>query len=386
MPADEKQAMATFWTQGGLPLDAGALAWLAEVLLEHPREQWRQAAETFLPSIADVFVAHGGWPVDEARRKAATVVIEAPIEAQQFAELKAQKSAKAGANGTNGNGTSRIVIEHIGAVVHRVVKSAEHPAETVPTPFPRLNDLLLGGFRRGELIYLGARPSIGKSALAAGLILHAANRGMAAALVSREMTNEAQCARVLAQAGRLDAASLRTGRGVQWSDLARTAERVSKAPIYLTDKADTLEQIAAAAQQVANLRLVVVDYLQLLSAPKAIRDRRAQIEALSAGLKQIAMKTDVPIVALSSLSRPNGAVTDKRPSLASLRESGMLEHDADIVLLMHRDKDGAETECMVAKNRDGRTGVVHLVFRPQWVGFDELATEDEDGTDNRYPD
>jgi replicative DNA helicase len=122
--------------------------------------------------------------------------------------------------------------------------------------------------------------------------------------------------------------------------------------------------------------LVIVDYLQLVAAPREVKDRRLQVEAVSLGLKTLALQHRIPLLCLSSVSRP--AAGNPEPSLSSLRESGELEHDADVVLLLHRPvEEGEEVVCRIAKNRSGAVGKVSLTFRPAWVTFDEriLAPE-----------
>lgn len=265
-----------------------------------------------------------------------------------------------------------VKVEHFSDVAVRVVHSAESPPPVVPTPFAGLNYLLLGGFRPGELTYLGARPAVGKSSLASEMAVETARRTQGTLFVSREMTNEAIARRMIAQEGRLNAGALRSGRVVSWDAVTETIAGMERFPIWLTDEAVSVADIAGAIDHLKQpIKLVVVDYLQLLRGPRA-QDRRLQIEAVSKELKYVAMSRKVVVLALSSLSRPAQG-GDQRPTLASLRESGALEHDADIVLLLHRAKDSNEAECLVAKNRDGRTGTVHLLFRDASVRFDELA-------------
>jgi replicative DNA helicase len=128
----------------------------------------------------------------------------------------------------------------------------------------------------------------------------------------------------------------------------------------------------------APLALLVVDYLQLIRAPREIKERRHQVEAISQGLKTLALQYRVPVLCLSSLSRASGDDRNRPPTLSSLRESGELEHDADIILLLHRQYHEANTVCTVAKNRDGRLGTVNLLFRSDFVAFDEAALQSED--------
>ena len=250
-------------------------------------------------------------------------------------------------------------------------------APTLPTSFPTLDHYLDGGFAPGELIFLGARPGIGKTALAMEMSRHAARRGAGAVIViSREMKNLALARRVVAQDALVKASTLKRARLTEdeWSEVRHSVARLSRMPLYFTDDAVSFADIVALLETVAAeapLALVVVDYLQLVRAPEGIKERRHQVEHVSQGLKTLALQYGVPVLCLSSLSRPSGDDKEKPPTLASLRESGELEHDADVILLLHRKYHEQATTCYVAKNRDGRLGDVALVFRHEYVSFKE---------------
>lgn len=258
----------------------------------------------------------------------------------------------------------------------------------VPTPFGALNTVLGGGFAPGELIYLGARPGVGKTALGLEIARRAAKGGVGALIISREMVNAALARRMVAQESQVWASLLRGGRLQDAEDQAAVAGAVRQLrglPIWLSDAAVSLGQVEALVREWREptaLGLLIVDYLQLVRAPKEIKDRRLQVEAVSQGLKALAIGAGIPVLCLSSLSRPirDGKSADEpRPTLASLRESGELEHDADVVLLLHRawKEDPAvpaECECIVAKNRDGYHGTLKLLFTPRTVSFQEKAT------------
>jgi len=257
-------------------------------------------------------------------------------------------------------------------------------APTLATPFPTLNSFLNGGFGPGELIFLGARPGVGKTALGLELARKAAIQLRGTVLVvSREMTNLALTRRLVSQDARIRASALKRADldETAWWSLRQSIERLSILPLYFSDDAVSLGEIATAMALLAAddpLALIVVDYLQLVRAPNEIRERRHQVEAVSQGLKTLALQYRVPIVCLSSLSRASSDERNKPPTLASLRESGELEHDADVILLMHRDYREPDTKCYVAKNRDGRLGTVDLLFRSEYVAFDERAQEGDD--------
>lgn len=252
----------------------------------------------------------------------------------------------------------------------------------VVPPFPTLESFLGGGFYPGELIYVGARPGVGKTALGLEVARRAGKARVASLVVSREMVNVALARRLLAQEARVNAASLRRnslGEGERVL-LTNALPRLKGLPIFMTDEAVSITEITdmiAGWSAPEPLGLVLVDYLQLIRAPKDIKERRLQVEAVSQALKTIALQFKIPVICLSSLARPPADGKDKRPTLASLRESGELEHDADVVLLLHREPMKPETECIVAKNRDGRQGTVHLMFRHEFVAFDEVADRNE---------
>lgn len=261
---------------------------------------------------------------------------------------------------------------------------AAGPSPTLPTPFPTLNYFLNGGLGPGELVFLGARPGVGKTALGLEFARTAARQqtGGAVIVVSREMTNLALIRRLVAQDARIKASTLKRGTlndQEKWS-LHESVERLKSLPLWFADDVVSLEEIHEMALAIAAevpIALLVVDYLQLVRAPKDVRERRHQVEAVSQGLKALTMQYKAPVLCLSSLSRGASDDREKPPTLSSLRESGELEHDADIILLLHRPYKDARTTCQIAKNRDGRLGTVHLLFRSELVAFDEAATQEE---------
>lgn len=255
--------------------------------------------------------------------------------------------------------------------------------EPIASPFPSLNVFLGGGFFPGELVFIGSRPGVGKTALGLEIARRAAKLGTTVLFVSREMVNAAIARRLIAQEARVSASSLRTGRlaGGEEYAVASTLPRLARLPIWLTDEAVSIKEITDLLSLWPNAEpvgLLVVDYLQLVRAPREIKERRLQVEAVSQTLKTLALQFRIPVVCLSSLARPGGDGTERRPTLASLRESGELEHDADVVLLLHRAPMKSETECIVAKNRDGRQGTARLTFRSEFVSFEEPSERAED--------
>jgi replicative DNA helicase len=268
----------------------------------------------------------------------------------------------------------------IGDALRQVFDSIKAgPARCVKTPFPQLNSLLVGGFHPGEFIVLGARPGVGKSAISLEMAREAALSGLTTLIVSREMLSLALARRMLAQAGKVRASYLRSGVGVDMEYAGAVASRLSGLPIWIADTAASMLDVNSVLASVPQpVDFLVIDYLQLLQAPREIRDRRHQVEFISSGLKQMALERQIPVLCLSSLSRPAEG-KESRPTMAMLRESGEIEHDSDVVLLLHRERGASEADLLVAKGRDCETGVVKLMFMQDWVSFAEMEQEEPTG-------
>lgn len=242
------------------------------------------------------------------------------------------------------------------------------------TELPSLDKLLDGGFGPGDLVYLGARPSVGKSALALQISRHVASR-QGVLYVSREMPVQALVRRLVAQAAHLSLSKLKTGELLELErEMIRfAASNLMPLKLWFTADILTTTQLATALDAYApgQLGLVVCDYLQLFKPAEPIRDPRARVEAVSEELKRLAVAHEVPFLVLSSLRRPERSARDWRPGLSDLRESGELEHDADIVLFLHRELASQDTELILAKQRDGEVGQFPLRFHGPTVTFEE---------------
>jgi archaellum biogenesis ATPase FlaH len=267
--------------------------------------------------------------------------------------------------------------ELLATVLDRFMKSLDGPPEQrAATHSMALNAYLGGGFAPGELCYIGARPGVGKTAFALQVAKTVAQDGRSVLVVSREMTNEALARRIVAQTANVSAGKLRAQKLNEF-EVKRVLEHVHKLkdlPVYMTDEVISSDEIVEMVTDFRGslpLGLLIVDYLQLVRAPREIKDRRLQIESISQGLKTLALQFKIPVVCLSSLSRPADKKASTRPTLASLRESGELEHDADTVVLMHREPMAEDVEVIVAKNRDGRQGVARLKFEAEYLRFTE---------------
>lgn len=362
------------------PEAAGNRFWVADAL----RGVGEGQRDAMCTRLAGFFLTKG---IDAETTTAILSQAFAPACVPPFAIRDVEKCVQSIARkeAVSGAAERAVVPKHVSEVLAAFsLALAAGPAPTLPTPFPTLNYYLDGGFGPGELIYLGARPGVGKTALSLEIARSAAVRaGGAVIVISREMTNLALARRLVAQDARIKASSLKRAdltESDRWS-LKGSLERLRGIPLFFTDDVVSLTEIidmTRFAADEAPLALVIVDYLQLIRAPKEIKERRHQVEAVSQGLKGLAQQCRVPILCLSSLSRPANEDKDKPPTLASLRESGELEHDADIILLLHRPFRQTETTCYIAKNRDGRLGNVDLLFRSEYVAFDESERRDEE--------
>jgi replicative DNA helicase len=264
----------------------------------------------------------------------------------------------------------------------------------VPSGFPDL-DNLTAGFQKGDLIIVAGRPSMGKTALALNFAQHAAiAKEIPVAVFSLEMSKESLVQRLLCSEGRVDSGRLRRGRlqDDEYARLATAAGHLNTAPIWIDDSpAITALEVRAKARRLAaevDLGLIIVDYLQLMTGPGNADNRQQEISAISRSIKAIAKELNVPVVALSQLSRAPEQRNDKRPVLADLRESGAIEQDADLVLFVYREEvyrrpgdmvdDSGEsiegkTDLIIGKQRNGPTGTVGLFFHKNYTLFESAV-------------
>ncbi len=264
----------------------------------------------------------------------------------------------------------------------------------VPSGFPDL-DNLTAGFQKGDLIIVAGRPSMGKTALALNFAQHAAiAKEIPVAVFSLEMSKESLVQRLLCSEGRVDSGRLRRGRlqDDEYARLATAAGHLNTAPIWIDDSpAITALEVRAKARRLAaevDLGLIIVDYLQLMTGPGNAENRQQEISSISRSIKAIAKELNVPVVALSQLSRAPEQRTDKRPVLADLRESGAIEQDADLVLFVYREEvyrrpedmvdDSGEsiegkTSLIIGKQRNGPTGTVGLYFHKNYTLFESAV-------------
>ncbi len=263
-------------------------------------------------------------------------------------------------------------------------------------------DKMTSGLQKGDLVIIAARPSMGKTAWAVNIAQNASVRSRAVvAIFSLEMSKEALLRRMLASQAWVDQRKLQTGflgREDQ-EKLRRALEDLVEAPIFIDDTAGiSLAEMRAKVRRLRQMQgkvdLILVDYLQLMTASlpsqggKRMENRTQEVSAISRGLKALAKEMEVPVIALSQLSRSSERRgDDKRPMLSDLRESGSIEQDADLVAFIHResyynrdkeeDPDRNKAEIIIAKQRNGPTGTVNLAFLSQFTRFEDLDTQHE---------
>ena len=262
----------------------------------------------------------------------------------------------------------------------------------VPSGFSSLDDMT-GGLQRGDLVIVAARPSMGKTALVTGMALHAAIANQVpCAMFSLEMSKQQVVQRMLCSEGLVDLGRLLRGR-LQDDDfgrLAQAAGHLNTAPLWIDDSGSVsiLEMRAKARRLKADqpeLGLIVVDYIQLMTAGGDSENRQQEVSAISRGLKALAKELNVPIVALSQLSRAVEQRADHRPQLSDLRESGSIEQDADLVMFLYRpeyyvpaneaQEKGLQgkAELIISKQRNGPTGICELYFRKECARFESYT-------------
>jgi replicative DNA helicase len=257
----------------------------------------------------------------------------------------------------------------------------------VPSGFTDLDEMT-SGFQASELIIVAARPSMGKTAFCLNVATQAAVDGFGVAVFSLEMSKEALVQRMLCAEARVDSQAVRRGtlRDPDFTRLARAAGILQSCPVWIDDSpALTLLEMRSKARRLKvenDVRMIVVDYLQLMRSPEYSENRVQEVSDISRSLKGLARELDIPVIALSQLSRASEQRGgERRPILSDLRDSGAIEQDADVVLFIHRpemyqkeDSEGNSLEGMaeviVGKHRNGPTGLVNLYFHKQFTRFD----------------
>jgi replicative DNA helicase len=256
----------------------------------------------------------------------------------------------------------------------------------VPTGFRDLDELT-NGLHPGQLIIAAGRPGSGKSTAGLDIARNASiKHGMASCIFSLEMGRNEITMRLLSAEARVPLQHMRNGSmsDDDWAKLARRMGEVAEAPLFIDDSPNlTMMEIRAKARRLKqrhNLRLIIVDYLQLMTSPKRVESRQVEVSEMSRSMKLLAKELDVPVIAISQLNRQPEQRADKKPQLSDLRESGSLEQDADLVVLLHREDlyekespRAGEADLIVAKNRNGPTRTVTVAFQGHYSRFVDMS-------------
>lgn len=303
--------------------------------------------------------------------------------------------------GKNTSGPAKVSDIIVSEVFDRLNKLASaDPKEKeqyigMPTGFSYLDKVLAGGLHRSDLILIGARPAMGKTSFALNLARNMAIKGKKVLFFSLEMSNEQLAQRVISTEARIVSNKLRTGEisDADWEKLGLALQNLAGAELYFDDTANlTVPEMKARARRLKNVDCIIIDYLQLLSGTKRTDNRVNEVAEITRSLKMMAKDLKIPVVTCSQLSRGvaknNG---DHRPQLTDLRESGSIEQDADIVMMLHResyynngesndeeDVNANIAEVIVAKNRHGSTETVKVAWNPEFTMFSTLERIKDD--------
>lgn len=305
-----------------------------------------------------------------------------------MAEQKVFEIAESGNRATQG---FHAITPLLGAVVERieVLYNRENPSEItgLATGFYDL-DRMTSGLQPGDMIVVAGRPSMGKTAFALNIAEHVGiELRQPVAIFSLEMSGPQLAMRFLSSVGRLDQSKIRTGRltDEDWERMSVALGKLHEAPIHI-DEAGAINATDLRARarrlhrQCGQLGLIVIDYIQLMTSTKDNENRATEISEISRSIKALAKELHVPVIALSQLSRKVEERNDKRPLMSDLRESGAIEQDADIILMMYREEyykpDTTEkgvAEVIIGKHRNGPTGTTKLTFLGEYTRFENFA-------------
>ena len=267
----------------------------------------------------------------------------------------------------------------------------------ISSGFYKLDDMT-SGLNNSELLIVAARPAMGKSAFVLNIASYVAMHEKVPVLIfNLEMSKEQLVKRILSSESEIDAKKLNNGEleSEDWLKLGDASGRLSDVPIYIDDTPGLSSAELRAKSRKAKLEkkigLIIIDYMQLMESKTPSASRQQEVSEISRSLKLLAKELNVPVIALSQLSRATEGRADHRPMLSDLRESGSIEQDADIVMFIHRedyyDKDTEKkniAEIIIAKNRSGETGTVELAWMGQYTKFANLETRDFEGAEEHY--
>jgi len=279
------------------------------------------------------------------------------------------------------------------SVLHEVFEMIENRGQRgLETGFFDLDDML-NGLQNGEMVIVAARPSMGKTAFAMNLVEGiAAERSIPCAVFSLEMSKQQLAQRMLCSRGKIDSHKLRRGmlQSHEYAHLANVVGQLAKAPVWVDDSAGlTILDLRAKARRLKlqhDIKCIMLDYMQLMDNPGP-DSRQQQISEISRGIKAVARELNIPVIALSQLNRQSEGRDGHRPRMSDLRESGSIEQDADVIMLLHREdyykmaepdfQPDNIAEVIIAKQRNGPTGTIKLYFDSKSTRFENLAAQAE---------
>lgn len=315
----------------------------------------------------------------------------ASTELLDEAERKVFQIAQQGVRGSGPTRISELLVKTVDRI-----DTLFHSDQAITGLSTGYNDLdeMTSGLQVADLVVIAGRPSMGKTAFAINIAEHAAIKYKKPVLVfSMEMPGDALAMRMMSSLGRIDQHNMRTGKltDEDWPRITSVVGMLSETPMFIDDTpALSPGELRSRARRVAReqgqLGLIVIDYLQLMQVPGTKENRTTEISEISRSLKALAKELNVPVIALSQLNRGLEQRTDKRPVMSDLRESGAIEQDADLILFIYRDEvynenspDKGRAEIIIAKQRNGPIGKVHLTFLGKYTRFENYMP-------NRYTD
>jgi replicative DNA helicase len=365
--------------------DTGGLVYLATLARDTPSAANIRSYADIVRERAQLrrLVTVGGQIASSALNSEGRSATELVDEAERLVFQIAESGNKAGSGFVP-------LKDVLGATIDRLdmLHQSQGKITGVSTGFDDL-DTMTAGLQPGDLIVVAGRPSMGKTTFALNIGENAAlGSNTPVAVFSMEMSREQLAFRMISSLGRVNQGHLRTGMfgDEEWSRINGAISMMKSAPIYIDDTAAlTPTEVRARARRLKRehgLGLVIVDYLQLMQVPGNKENRATEISEISRSLKALAKELSVPVIALSQLNRSVEQRTDKRPVMSDLRESGAIEQDADIIMMIYREEvyDQNTTrkgiaDIIIAKQRNGPTGEVHLTFLGEFTKFENLVAE-----------
>ncbi len=291
---------------------------------------------------------------------------------------------------TNQKSSDIATASEVSSEVLATIEQLAHKKELVagiPTGFIDL-DVMTTGFHESDFIILAARPAMGKSSFMLSMAYNIAKKGIPVGIFSLEMSKEQLLMRLLSSVSKIDMQRLRTGMVTEEEIelLKKANEEIKHLKIYIIDKVVSMNELSLLSFQLLHnydVKIVFIDYLQLIKT-KSRNNRQEEVAEISRNLKALAKELKIPVVALAQLSRQTEQRSDKRPLLSDLRESGQIEQDADLIIFLHRpeyykkkplDEERGLVEVIIAKQRQGPTGIVRLKFQYSTASFEEKLME-----------